>query len=1042
MESLLLGALAYYGKEGFNINNKKDIKNNYDNFYNSNIEDKMNNIEKKNASNLKSNPDYFQQFDSLSFDNISKPTAENQSYFTNSGLNTFLQRDIEFKNGYSEFQNSDMHYNVVTKENFMHNNMVPNTSRRDTFIDTNTRKYESLSGNNIHWNHKKEVERFFEPVSNLTNPTGMPVVAGALANRYIPSNKNNYGNLPFKSDIKVVKGIDNRKQAAPYSVYRLTPRNIDALRSETNKKVSFINKPLETIKKGDRRGPDFNLTKYKLPSYRETTTEDLISNNSANKKMKMNGQYVHLDSQRGQDDTFRSGNTVYSNKGNTIDKSAIKFTESKKENFENDFTHSINAVNSRPVFQNQESFTPYENQRDTTSTEVHSSGVYHNNASSYHIDRNNEAKSTMKQHNIEGNRHLGANGNYEKKTYLFSKDSILPVTHRESTSQHIVLNPTPTHQNINNQLSDKARPTIKQSTVEASIISNVAPTYKNINNQLSDKARTTIKQSTVESSIISNIAPSHQNINNQLTDKAKPTIKQSTIHNEFAGNVAPTFKNINNQLTDTAKPTIKQFTIHNEFAGNVAPTFKNINNQLTDNAKPTIKQFTIHNEYAGNVAPTYKNINNVISTPARPTIKESTVDHEIVGTLVSHFKDMKNYLTDQAKPTIKETTENNEIIGNVAPSFQNIINQLNDEARPTIKQTTENNEFVGNVAPSFQNIINQLNDEAKPTIKQSTIHNEFVGNVAPSFQNINNQLNDEAKPTIKQSTIHNEFVGNVAPSFQNINNQLNDHAKPTIKETTINNEFIGNLAPSFQNINNQLNDQAKSTIKETTINNDYIGIRSGDNNKETYINNNDNAKITIKETTLFNMPAKNAQSIVSDTYNKNNDIAKTTIKETTLNSTPSGRALDSNQSIYVKNYDDEARVTIKETSLITDHYGGAGYYINLPKSEQAERNMCSSDKKEIVAMTNYTPNAKSDQIRGNINKNTVKYNNKRTTYEYISTPGKSLNYTVKPMDNIYINNKNDLNGNNYYKIDPIFITTMHDNPLVNDLVHQKNINFD
>jgi hypothetical protein len=61
--------------------------------------------------------------------------------------------------------------------------------------------------------------------------------------------------------------------------------------------------------------------------------------------------------------------------------------------------------------------------------------------------------------------------------------------------------------------------------------------------------------------------------------------------------------------------------------------------------------------------------------------------------------------------------------------------------------------------------------------------------------------------------------------------------------------------------------------------------------------------------------------------------------------------------------------------------------------------------------------------------------------EYVSTPGKSLNYSVTPLNNIYVNNKTDLNGNNFYKIDPIFITTLNTNPLVNDLMHQKNTEF-
>ena len=50
-----------------------------------------------------------------------------------------------------------MHYNVIPKEEFVHNNMTPFTSRRETFInlDSNTRKYEQLTGNNSTWKYKK-----------------------------------------------------------------------------------------------------------------------------------------------------------------------------------------------------------------------------------------------------------------------------------------------------------------------------------------------------------------------------------------------------------------------------------------------------------------------------------------------------------------------------------------------------------------------------------------------------------------------------------------------------------------------------------------------------------------------------------------------------------------------------------------------------------------------------------------------------------------------------------------------------------------------
>ena len=84
-----------------------------------------------------------------------------------------------------------------------------------------------------------------------------------MINEYIASNKNNNGNLPFQTNVRVMPGIGTENQQGISQVYRVNPRTVDELRSEINQKVSYNNKPLETIKKGEMRGPDFNLTKYK-----------------------------------------------------------------------------------------------------------------------------------------------------------------------------------------------------------------------------------------------------------------------------------------------------------------------------------------------------------------------------------------------------------------------------------------------------------------------------------------------------------------------------------------------------------------------------------------------------------------------------------------------------------------------------------------------------------------------------------------------------------------------------------------------------------
>jgi hypothetical protein len=774
MESLLLGGLSYYGN---NISKNKQYKQNTD-VYTSNMENNMNKIEQKQA-----NPDFYQQFDSLRFDNISKPTGENQSYMTKSGFNHFLQRDLDFQNGYSEFQDTDMHYGVVPREEFTHNNMQPNTSRRDTLInlDSNNRKFESLSGNNSNWNHKREIETFFEPVKDMSNVYGLPVVAGELTNRYIASYKNNNGALPFDSDVKVLPGLDG-KTSAPYAVTRVMPRNVDELRSEINKKVTYLNKPLETIKKGELRAEGGKITNFKLPSYREITTDDLVANKHYVGGQKQTGDFAHLDTLRGLEDYDYMGGAYNPTRGNNPDVKSIYFNPAKRENYENDFTHAINAVNSRPVFTNAKSYTNYETDRSQISKEVRATGAYNTTSSTYYHDKNNEAKPTMKQNNIVQDRNLGVTDAIEKKSYMFSNDLVLPVTNRQTTQFTEVMNPT----------------------------------------------------------------------------------------------------------------------------------------------------------------------------------------------------------------------------------------------------------------PSFQNTHLTLPDTAKQTIKETTIDKQYIGNANPSFQNIHTGYTDKAKLTIKETTVDKPFVANTATSYQNIHLNYTDKAKTTVRQTTVDKPFVANTAPTFTGYVVHNGDGARTTVRQTTENNNYIGIAGGDN-KDTYTAYDDEAKTTIRQTTLSATPVQNVVANVPASYGKNDEEARTTIKETTLHATPGGRMGDSNQGYY--NINDEARITIKETTLLSNYKGHATSAVEAIRVEEAERNMCIDDKKTQTALGGRPAGAKSDKIRGDINRDTVKFNNKRQLYGYISNPGTSNNYSVTPFENTHTDKKNNLNNNNFYHIDPIYVQTLNNNPLVNDIRHQKNVDF-
>ena len=920
MESILLYGLSLAGfntsntKEPLKINKKQKL----DESYGSNISDKMNKIEKMQANNLKKSiiekkPEFFKQFDELTFDNMGEPTSISDSHMTNTGVNQSLQRGLDLTNGYSNIYES-LNYNVISNENFTHNNMTPNTSKRDYTPDSehSSRKLEAFTGVSDYWVPKQEKKHLFEPMKDLTYVNGMPVMTDYLDNRYLASNKNNMGNVPFQNNVKVRPGLDGENREGLGTVYRIAPRNVDELRSENKQKVTYENKPLETIKKGEYRAPDYNLTKFKVPDFIETNFEDLVAGRSQMEGNRKSGKFTDINTQRGDSDTNYKGVAYASTMGDAPSKNKTKFEPPKKQEFYNDPTHSVVAINVKPVMQNKGSYINSETQR--ASLQATEFGALSNiNGGSYSIDSNFIPLTTLRQLMIDGNTNIGITGSQQKANYIFSNEMVLPTTIRETTNHNMVLG-----------------------------------------------------------------AKGENNIGStQLTDSAKATIKQTTMSNKV-GFTNPIEKLGANQLTDSAKPTIKQTTVVYK-GGFTNPMDKLGATQLTDSAKPTIKQTTM--VYKGGF------VNPIDKIGA-------------------------NQLTDSAKPTTKETTLAYKG-GFVNPIDKIGANQLTDSAKPTTKETTLSYKG-GFVNPMDKLGANQLTDSAKPTIKQTTVVYKG-GFINPIDKLGSNQLTDSAKITIKQTTL----------------------------QTTPGINVVGIVSNSYTK---DYDDIAKSTIRQTTENNNYESNISGVETQMGYTRDEkDSTKITIKQTTLYTTPGMNVKGVETQTgYSRDEkDIAKPTIKQTTENNNYQAPIYGiDNYSGYVKDNNDIAKTTIRETTHLQNYTGGLQGNENQT-SHMATDNMCIDERREITTF-NRTSGGGTNLGGPQINKNKIKMNTKKQSVFYVTAPGKSLDQSVMPSrtqsynDNTFENKKPQLSYGDY-RTNNIFINTLKDNPLVNDIYHQKNV---
>jgi hypothetical protein len=768
------------------------------------MEKKMKNIEIEQIKQINSKPEYLKQFDDLSFDNVSEPTSSNEAYSTVGGINSSLQRDLDFKAGYSTFQENDMHYDVVSRDKFTHNNMVPTTARRDFSVNPrkNHRKLETYTGNFSNYTPKKEKVPLFEPMSDLTFPNGMPNVTDKMANRYLPSNKNNNANLPFENNVKVRPGIDNMNQGGNNAVYRVLPRNVDALRSDINQKVTFENKPLETIKKGEMRGTDYNLTKFKLPDYREQKFEDLMPSRSSVDASYNVGTYTNVMTTRNLTENYLPGPGVNTNRGEGPDLNKTKFQAAKKETFMNDNTHGVNAE-VKLVMTNAKSYTNVETQRASTNIQYEAPANMLT-AGNYAIDYKDVPLTTLRQLMIN-NENIGFSGVQEKNGYVFSNDMVLPVTNRQTTSDKVpILGPNTEVKQGSIMLADKARDTSRQFTSHNMAI-NANAQDKQGSVHFSDKAKDTSRQFTshnmaINANVQEKMAPV------QFTDSMKQTIRQSTSHN-MAINANVQDKMAPVHLTDKMKDTIRQSTSHNmAINANVQEKMAPVHH--TDKMKTTIRQSTSHN-MAINTTSQEKQAPVQLTDKMKPTIRQST-SHNIALNANAMDKNAPVHLTDKMKPTIRQSTSHNKATNVSNMNMGSYTLDSNDIARHTTRETTNLENYNG-VATGEVN--RQVSHEAAENMeiderREITTYNRGAngkGDVfGPTIDRDNVKLNDpllysytpaphkhldfSVMPTVSRNTIENVYAKS-KPVIETSSYYINSNFINTLKNNPLVNDI-------------------------------------------------------------------------------------------------------------------------------------------------------------------------------------------------------------------------------------------------------------
>jgi len=655
--------------------------------YNSNITDAMDDIEKRQIIQARNRPEYLTQFDDLKLDNKGLPTDMASSHSSRStGINT-LQRDLDFSKGYSQIEGFESTYNVVPKDEFTHNNMVPSSARRDNFqsySDRSLQKLEQFTGvpneNSLLSHNKKERVPLFEPMQNLSWTTGMPTQTNYMQQRYVASNKNNNSNLPFQNNVRVIPGLDGTNKQGVYSVYRVNPRDIDATRSKLRQQVTYQTPLIQSGIKGHASNNDPVLTKFKVPDYREITPDKFVPTKYTVDGPKQTGQFTNVMTQRNLEEFYYTTPAVNTTQGSAPNINNTNFNESNKQNFFNDPTHAINAA-ARPVMTNAKSYSNDPTQRATIgSTNI---GVVSGQTTISHgQDITKKLEPTIRATTSLTGDKIGVSSPVEKSNYILSNDFIVNPTTRQTTSHNIITNLSSGIEN--------------------------APVYNE------DQARTTIKQATSHN-IITNLSSGIENAPVYNEDQARTTIKQVTSHNIVSNLIGYGKSLVVKMLGDTAKPTIKQTTSHNIVAN----------------------PFGYQETYALD----YNNI-------ANPTIREDTGNAQKIGNLGTSSIQYVLSTDAEAKPTIKETTLHQTPEGRAFNNSGNYARDEKDIARNTIRQSTEATKQTGplkdyNSAEYSREAVNnvQLDDSRQISVK-GRIPNGGKSKIGPDMDNTNVELNE------------------------------------------------------------------------------------------------------------------------------------------------------------------------------------------------------------------------------------------------------------------------------------------------------------
>jgi hypothetical protein len=596
------------------------------------------------------NDSFLNQYEPLKFDMKTSPSSFNAVNRSDSAVSRLqTERELAIKDGYSNFgETVDNTYGVVNKENFLHNNMIPNfksksygpdvlanKSRNDTF----QRAMQTYTGNDIKI-AKTEQKPLFSPLAGITNIYGTPSITPFVEDYYMPGRERK-NELPFRQQ-RVTSGLNLGYNEVNKNGdnFRALPKTIDEIRTADKVQKSYT---FSTVKgmMGQSKGPVIgNVKKYRpertaywgdfrlVPSLGYIRAPALYGvvnpGNLATVNRGVSNQLYH----------GPAGSEVQQAAPDTIRE---KFKVDFKQNFKHAEPRNIMLVEGLQARADTNAYNPTITQRSKQQEYTGPLGTSQI-AKGHAFDMITNIFDATKRNLSENVERYGNIGSNEQK--------------------HIAID-----------FNETAKATLRQTTEKTERYGNVG----------SDRTN---------------------GIAIDFNETAKPTMKQITENTERYGNfIGDGIKGKATDFNETAKATIRQLTENAERYGNfIGDGIKSKAVDYNETARPTMKQLTENTDRYGNIGgDRRKHVAIDFNEIARPTIKQLTENADRYGNFAGDGqKHIAIDFNEIAKPTMRQLSENTDRAGVITGDRQQTLAiDFNETAKPTMRQITEDADRAG-----------------------------------------------------------------------------------------------------------------------------------------------------------------------------------------------------------------------------------------------------------------------------------------------------------------------------------------------------------